>query len=285
MSQPTTTSKANVSAAPKSSGIPLATLVIPLCLILGFVIWKFVMGDPSNFDGSANPDGIGLPDKDHPLKGNVLGVIYKGGFIVPILMGFFLIVVIFSIERFITLAKASGSGRIEDFVRRIKFNLEKGDVNAAIGECDKQRGSVANVVRAVLNKYKECETDSVMDKEQKVSAIRQEVEEATSLELPMLEKNLPILATLTSVGTLTALLGTVMGMIKAFSALATAGSPDAVALSTGISEALINTALGIATSVIAMIMYNYFTTRIDGMTYAIDEAGFSIANTFAARNK
>ena len=74
-------------------------------------------------------------------------------------------------------------------------------------------------------------------------------------------------------------------MIKAFSALATAGAPDAVALSSGISEALINTALGIGTSAFAIIFYNFFTTRIDGMTYAIDEAGFSIAQTFAAKHK
>ncbi len=234
------------------------------------------MGAHANFEG-------GDPEKGHPL--NTFGIIFKGGFVVPVLMAFFMIVVVFSLERAITLAKANGNGSIPDFVRRIKFNLEKGDVNAAISECDKQRGSVANVVRAVLTKYKECETDTAMDKEQKITAIRQEVEEATALELPMLEKNLAILATLTSVGTLTALLGTVLGMIKAFSALATSGSPDAVALSAGISEALINTALGIATSVIAMIMYNYFTSRIDGMTYSIDEAGFSIANTFAARNK
>ena len=270
--------QANESAAAKKSGFPFAGIVIPLALVLGFVVWKFIMGNPSNFEG-------GDPVKGHPISGNVLGIIYKGGFIVPLLMAFFMIVVIFSIERFLTLAKAEGSGKVEDFVRKIKYNLESGNVSGAIAECDKQKGSVANVIRAVLNKYKEMEGESGMDKEQKVMAIRQEVEEATSLELPMLEKNLPILATLTSVGTLTALLGTVLGMIRAFSALATAGSPDAVALSTGISEALINTALGIATSVISMIMYNYFTTRIDGMTYAIDEAGFSIASTFASKHK
>lgn len=277
MSQPT--NKANVSAAQKkSSPISFATIVMPLTLVLGYVIWKFIMGDASNFEG-------GDPIKGHPIGGNLLGTIYKGGFIVPILMAFFMIVVIFSIERMLTLGKASGSGNIDDFIRKVKFNLESGNVAAAISECDKQKGSVANVVRAVLNKYRDMESETGMDREQKVLAIRQEVEESTSLELPMLEKNLPVLATLTSVGTLTALLGTVMGMIKAFSALATAGSPDAVALSSGISEALINTALGIATSVIAMIMYNYFTSRIDSMTYAIDEAGFSIANTFAAKHR
>jgi biopolymer transport protein ExbB len=78
------------------------------------------------------------------------------------------------------------------------------------------------------------------------------------------------------------LLGTVLGMIKAFAALATAGAPDAVALANGISEALINTALGIGTSALAIILYNYFTNRIDSLTYNIDEAGYSIVQTFAA---
>jgi hypothetical protein len=150
MSQPTTKA-ANSSAAPKASGLPIASIVIPLCLVCGYIIWKFIMGNPDNFEGG---DAL----KGHPKQGNVLGIIYKGGFIVPLLMAFFMIVVIFSIERFITLAKANGSGRIEDFVRRIKFNLEKGDVNAAISECDKQKGSVANVVRAVLSKYKDVYT-------------------------------------------------------------------------------------------------------------------------------
>jgi biopolymer transport protein ExbB len=83
-----------------------------------------------------------------------------------------------------------------------------------------------------------------------------------------------------SVATLLGLIGTVLGMIKAFSALATSGAPDAVALANGISEALINTALGISTSTIATVMYNYFTSQIDEMTYRIDEAGFSIVQTF-----
>jgi biopolymer transport protein ExbB len=123
-----------------------------------------------------------------------------------------------------------------------------------------------------------------LETDQKVLAIQKEIEEATSLELPMLEKNLVILATISSVATLMGLLGTVFGMIRAFSAIATAGAPDAVALSTGISEALINTALGISTSAIAIISYNYFTTKIDGLTYGIDEAGYSIAQDFAAKH-
>jgi biopolymer transport protein ExbB len=74
-------------------------------------------------------------------------------------------------------------------------------------------------------------------------------------------------------------------MIRAFGALAQAGAPDALALATGISEALINTAFGIAGSLIAIVLYNYFSTRIDSFTYKIDEAGFSLIQSFAAGTK
>ena len=94
-----------------------------------------------------------------------------------------------------------------------------------------------------------------------------------------------ILSTLGTVATLVALLGTVMGMISAFQALGNGGgTPDSAALSVGISEALINTALGIGTSAIAIILYNFFTSKIDGLTYKIDEIGMSIQQSFAEFN-
>ena len=73
-------------------------------------------------------------------------------------------------------------------------------------------------------------------------------------------------------------------MIRSFAAMANAGAPDSVALATGISEALVNTAFGIGSAAMAMVAYGYFTTRIDKLTYAIDEAGYSIAQTFAAKH-
>lgn len=68
-------------------------------------------------------------------------------------------------------------------------------------------------------------------------------------------------------------------MIRAFKALAAAGQPDTTALATGISEALVNTAVGIVASTLAIIFYNVFSTRIDSLTYSMDEAGFSIMQT------
>jgi len=101
----------------------------------------------------------------------------------------------------------------------------------------------------------------------------------------MMSRNLVILSTIASISVLIGLIGTVLGMIRAFAALAQAGAPDALALATGISEALINTAFGITGSTLAIIFYNYFSTKIDGMTYKIDEAGFSLTQTFAAQTK
>jgi biopolymer transport protein ExbB len=163
--------------------------------------------------------------------------------------------------------------------------LAKNDLQSAHKECDRQRGSVASVIKSCLIKYEDVEKDTVMAKEQKLVAIQKEVEEATSLELPTLEQNLNILATIASISTLLGLLGTVLGMIRAFAALANAGAPDSIALATGISEALINTAFGIGTSALAIIFYNFFTSKIDKLTYGIDEAGFTIVQTYAANHK
>ncbi|MBN8684087.1 MAG: MotA/TolQ/ExbB proton channel family protein [Chitinophagales bacterium] len=250
-------------------------IIIPVLYIIAYLIWKFVFGAGHHFKGGSN--------ENDPLPGDYLGTIYKGGFVVPILMTLLFTVVVFVLERFITLAKASGSGGVDSFVRNVRSLLDRGDINAAIQACDRQRGAVANVVRAGLAKYGEMKHTTGIDKDQKVLAIQKEVEEATTLELPMLEKNLNILATVASIATLFGLFGTVIGMVRSFAALSNAGAPDSSALATGISEALINTALGIGTSALAIIFYNFFTSRIDGMTYRIDEAGYSLTQTFASK--
>ncbi|MCU0353003.1 MAG: MotA/TolQ/ExbB proton channel family protein [Cytophagales bacterium] len=260
----------------KSGSDWFAPLTLIIIFIIAVLIYIFVLGDGSHFEGGDN--------KNDPLPGDYLGTVYKGGFVVPILMTMLLTVIVFSIERFITIGKATGSGPVDAFVRKVKSALATDNVNEALAECDKQKGSVGNVINSVLHKYKEMAVEPNMTKDQKVLAIQKELEDSTALELPMLEKNLTIIATLASIATLMGLFGTVLGMIRAFAALAQAGAPDASALSTGISEALINTALGIGTSALAIIAYNFFTSKIDGLTYSIDEAGFSIMQNFASKH-
>ena len=269
--------KATKTANTKKSKFPFAGLVIPLAFVAACCVYFFVMGDGSHF--------LGGDSKNAPLPGDYFGTVYKGGFIVPILMTLLLTVLTFVVERQITISRASGKGNVHDFVQKVKGYLAENNAEAAIEACDKQKGSVANVIRAVVVKYRVLEGDNTMVKDQKLTSLQKEIEEATSLELPSLEENLVILATITSLATLMGLLGTVLGMIRAFAALANAGAPDSVALSTGISEALVNTAFGIGTSVLAVIFYSFFTTKIDKLTYSIDEAGFSIVQSYAANHK
>jgi len=248
-----------------------AFVSIVVALIIGAVVYNFILWDPSHFDA----DG-------HPKQGDYLGMMAKGGFIVPILMAILIIIVTFSIERLITIAKAKGRGKVDVFVRNIKSYIANGQYDEAIAACDKQQGSLANVVRAGVEKLKMIQHDNSLDKESKVAAIQKEIEEATALELPMLSKNLVIISTCATIATLWGLIGTVLGMIRSFAAMSQAGSPDTTALATGISEALINTALGISSSVIGIIMYNYFSSRVDAITYSMDEAGFSIVQSVSA---
>jgi biopolymer transport protein ExbB len=250
-------------------------------LLTGVLIFNLVMGDPANFEGAGlKPEEI--VEKGHPK--NILGIIHKGGFIVPLLIAVNITVILISLERFITLAAANGKGNAENFVRNMQGMLTKGDFDGAIKACDVQQGSLANVVKSGLVRYKSVSGNDNLSRDEKKAAIEKELEEATGLELPMMSKNLVIVSTMASIGTLVGLIGTVLGMIKAFAALANAGAPDTAALATGISEALVNTAFGIIGSTLAIISYNYFSNRIDSMTHAMDEASYSIISNFQSTN-
>ena len=266
--KPNNTQKANKAVSSNVRGIKNAFLVICACAVVAVCLFIFALVADSNFENG------------HPI--NLLGTIYKGGFIVPILQTLFLTVIVLSVERWIALSSAKGSGSIPKFVANVKTALNANDIEKAKELCRKQKGTVAAIVYATLVKYDEMDKNTILSKEQKLATIQKEVEEATALEMPSLQQNLPIVATLTTLGTLVGLLGTVIGMIKSFQALSASGAPDSTELSTGISEALVNTAFGIATGAFAVISYNFYTNKIDHLTYAIDEVGFSIVQTFAA---
>jgi biopolymer transport protein ExbB len=268
-----TAAKAGTSVQATKSGNSISWIAPVICLIVGECFYFLILGNSDNFQNGGKAS-------------NWMGRMHDGGPIVPILVSLFLIVIVFCIERFLTVTRALGKGSIADFVRKVQYHLANKNVDAALQECDKQQGSVANVMKAGLRKYKEMIGNTELDTEQKVLTIQKEVEEATALEMPMLEKNLVFLSTIASVATLIGLLGTVIGMIKAFSSLGdNAGASGANDLAKGISEALYNTALGIGTSAISIIMYNVFTTRIDSITYGIDESGFTLTQSFASNYK
>lgn len=240
------------------------------------LFFKYILGAPEHFVNG---------DPTQPVKdGNLMGTVYKGGVVVPVIITLLFSVIALSIERFFALRTAFGKSSLGKFVISVKKAIVAGDMAKAQELCDKQQGSVANVVGASIAAYKEMENTPNLKRAAKVSKIQQAHEEATQLEMPTLQMNMPIIATIVTLGTLTALFGTVVGMIRSFAALASGGGGDSLQLSEGISEALVNTASGILTSWVAVVSYNYYSNKIDKLTYALDEVGYTIAKTYEANH-
>jgi biopolymer transport protein ExbB len=207
-----------------------------------------------------------------------------GGPLVISLIMLTLMSLTFVIERLLSLRKSAGRGSTVTFLTNLQERVNAGDIKGAIEECNTRGGSLAGVLAAGLRRYEILNAEGVTDPKVIDDEVRHAIEEATMLEVPILEKNLVALSTIASIATMVGLLGTVIGMIRAFAALAHAGAPDAVQLSLGISEALINTAGGLIAAIIAIVAYNYFTTRVDNFTYGIDEAAASLVQTLTLRH-
>ena len=158
-----TASVKGTSVQPKKSSNAISWIAPVVCIIAGYAIWRFILGGASGFE---NPDKSGGFWPAHKGPKDALHRIYEGGIIVPLLIGMLLMVIVFSIERYLTIRKALGNGSINDFVRKVQYHLANRNVDAALSECDKQRGSVGNVMKAGLRRYKEMISEGGMNTEQ-----------------------------------------------------------------------------------------------------------------------
>ena len=263
----------NAAAPAKKSGfggVKDAWIILVICFVIAYCFYEFFLGDPSHFAGGDK--------KGHPS--DIYGTVYKGGFVVSIIITLLLTVITLGVERFFAIKSAAGKINLAKFTAQVKELIKAQKFTEAKALCDKMEGSVATVVLASINMYESVESDSSLKKAAKVAKIQQAHEEAIQLEMPTLQMNMPMVATIVSLGTLTALFGTVLGMIGSFQALSAGGGADSMALSAGISEALVNTASGIVPSWVATVVYNFVSNKIDKLTYALDEIGFTIAATY-----
>ncbi len=243
-------------------------ILFALALVVAYVIYQFGLGNPANFKDAA---------REVPLNGNLMGTIFVGGPLVVLLITLSIMDVAIIIERTLSLRKAAGKQAVPKFFKKVVDEIRGGNIDAAITTCDTQRGSVANVLKAALGRYKELTSGkSSVDQEKQLVEVQRSVEESMMLETPLLEKNLIALSTIASIATMVGLLGTVIGMIRSFKALAQAGAPDAIALATGISEALINTAGGLFVAILGIVAYNFFVNKVDNFTFQIDEATYNM---------
>src|SRR3954469_14456373 len=114
--KPTTTAPKKES----STSSLFATLTIPLCIAVAIIIFMFILGDPSHFKG-------GIVENGEPT--DIYGTVHSGGVLVPLVMSYVLMVIVFSIERFIVIGKASGTSSVDAFVRKIQGFLSAGNID------------------------------------------------------------------------------------------------------------------------------------------------------------
>lgn len=205
--------------------------------------------------------------------------IYQGGPLVVLLIMIFIMCMVFVIERYFSLyGVAKGKSSVQVFFKKLITLLQSDDYDGALAACDKQRGTTANVLRAGVDRYREVKDDSSIDAEKKLALTHTAIEEANALEGPLLERNLIALSTIASIATMVGLLGTTIGMIRAFAATGNVqgGVIDATALATGISEALVNTAGGLLSGILGIFFYNFFVNKVDAFNYTTDEATFEV---------
>ena len=184
---------------------------------------------------------------------NAFDLALKGGWLMLILLVLLFLSIYVLIERTLVIKKA----RQEDatFMNRIKDYIHEGKVDAALGLCRKTDTPAARMVEKGISRLGRPMTD-----------VTSAVENVGNIEISMLEKGLPILATTAAGAPMIGFLGTVTGMVKAFMSMASEGANvDVTSLSTGIYEALVTTVGGLVVGIIAMFAYNYLTTLIKGV--------------------
>lgn len=229
-------------------------IIIVLCFIVSWVIFEFF-----------------LPQ-----------FVKDGGPVVIGLMVLTMLDITFIIERSLTLKKARGKRSQVAFLKDAMGAIRNNDIARGINLCNTQQGTMANVLRAGLERFQNISEENLTSDRQ-VQEIKRAFDEANALETPLLERNLIALQTIATIATLVGLLGTTIGMIRAFHAMSNEGAPDAIQLALGISEALINTAGGLAAAIMGIVAYNYFVNKVDMFTYAVDEVAQEVLAILTGR--
>jgi len=212
-------------------------------------------------------------------ENSIVHSMYKGGPLVVLLIMILVMLIVFIVERYLSLyGVAKGKSSVQVFFKKLVTMLQGEDYDGALAACDKQRGTTANVLRSGIERYREVRGSDRLDGEKRIQLTQTAIEEANALEGPLLERNLIALSTIASIATMVGLLGTTIGMIRAFAATGNVegGVIDATALAQGISEALVNTAGGLVSGIIGIFFYNFFVNKVDAFNYTTDEATFEV---------
>lgn len=189
---------------------------------------------------------------------NLLDMMFKGGVIMWPILACSLIGAYVVIERYLVLRKARVD--VSEFMRKLRSLFHRGEIAAVLTYCEEKNAPVANIIRRGLLKHGEGP-----------EKVREAIENAGREEVYHLEKRLSLLASVAGISPMLGFLGTVTGMIAAFHAVEIAGgvvSPGDLA--GGVWEALLTTAFGLIVGIPALMIYNYFVTRVQKFVHEME---------------
>lgn len=211
-----------------------------------------------------------------PKEGkSVWAALRQGGPLVALLIGLLILLFTYVVERFLTLRRAQGAEAHQSFIEKFRKAVLARDFSGAKKICDDQSGVVANILKSGIETYV-IQTQENAAREKKFAALDKAVTDATGRETPLLERNLIVLTTIASIGTMVGLLGTTIGMIRAFQAMGNTGAVDATKLAIGISEALFNTAFGLINAILGIVAHNFYVNKVDQFNYEIDSSALDM---------
>jgi biopolymer transport protein ExbB/biopolymer transport protein TolQ len=187
-----------------------------------------------------------------------------------------------AIERIYTFAQARKQSKL--YAPQVAKHLKDGRLKDAIAISSSKNyrySHLAKVVLAGMQEYQfQQESGGNLSREDLVDTVRRAIQRASALTANDLKKGVASLATIGATAPFVGLLGTVVGIINAFHGIATAGSSGLAAVSAGISEALVETALGLVVAIPAVWFYNYLSGRIEYFNVEMDNSSSELLDYF-----
>ena len=209
-----------------------------------------------------------------------MGIVAKCVAVILIIMSMWSIGV--GIERFFTYQQARTQSKL--YAPQVAKHLKDGRLKDALAVSQAktyQYSHLAKVVLSGLQEYQfQQDTGGTLNRDDVVDTVRRAIQRATALTSSDLKKGIAALATIGSTAPFVGLLGTVVGVISAFQGIGTTGSAGLGAVSAGIAEALIETALGLVVAIPAVWMYNYFTNRLESFSIEMDNSSSELVDYF-----
>jgi biopolymer transport protein ExbB/biopolymer transport protein TolQ len=188
-------------------------------------------------------------------------------------------------ERIFTFTQARNQSKL--FAPQVAKQLKDGRLKEAIALASSKNyrySHLAKVVLAGLQEYQFQQEAGGMAREDMMDTVRRAIQRATALTASDMKKGVPALATIGSTAPFVGLLGTVVGVINAFQGIGASGSAGIGAVSVGISEALVETALGLVVAIPAVWFYNYLTGRVEYFNVEMDNSSSELVDFFIRKS-